>query len=116
MIDRDNKGKFVKGNQAWNKGMEGLHLNPETEFKKGQFIGKGHPSWKGGIQKVKNDCIHLWIGANQRIRRPRKVYEKHFGEIPEGFVIYHKDKNRNNDSPQNLIAISRNELLELNRK
>ncbi len=113
---RDKLGRFVKGSQSWNKGMKGLHSSPKTEFKKGQFVGKENPSWKGGVQKVKNDCTHLWIGANQRARRPRKVYEEHFGEIPEGFVIYHRDGNKNNDLIENLIAISRVELIILNRK
>ena len=108
------KTEFKKGHKVWNKGIKGLHLSSKTEFKKGQFVGKNHPSWKGGVQKNKKDCIHLWIGANQRTRRPRKVYEEHFGEIPEDFIIYHRDGNKNNDSPTNLIAISRAELVELN--
>jgi len=105
---------YQKGRTAWNKGIGGLHLSPQTEFKKGQYIGETHPSWKGGVQKISKDCVYLYAGVNKRIRRPKKIYEEMFGEIPEGFVIYHRDGNKHNDNPENLIAISRTELLNLN--
>ena len=107
--------EFKKGGKAWNKNLKGLHLNPTTEFKKGQFVGKNHPSWKGGVQKVKKDCIHLWTGANERVRRPREMYKIKVGNIPKGFIIFHKDGNKNNDNLDNLIAISRAELLWINQ-
>ena len=67
-----------------------------------------------GVQKVKNDCAYLSVGANQRVRRPRKVYEENFGKIPKGFVVIHKDGDKDNDSPDNLEAISRGELMKRN--
>lgn len=33
------------------------------------------------------------------------VYEDNFGEIPRGFIIHHKDKNKQNNDPSNLEAI-----------
>lgn len=107
-------GAFKKGRTPWNKGMKGIHLSPATEFKKGEIIGKDHPSWKGGIQFIKNDCVHVNVGANQRVRRPKKVYEEAFGEIPKGWVLYHLDKVRTNDDLDNLIAIPRVILMMLN--
>lgn len=111
---RDNKGKFSKNHVPWNKDLKGIRLSPGTEFKKGQFIGDNHPSWKGGVQKVINDCTHLYVGANKRVRRPRQVYIDHYGEIPKGYVIVHLDGDRNNDSIFNLEAISRAENLRRN--
>ena len=111
-----NNGCFKKGNTPWNKGKKGIHLSPESEFKKGQLVGEGHPSWKGGIQKLKSDCNYLWAGNGKRVRRPRAVYEEHFGEIPKGFVIVHKDGNRYNDHPDNLEAISRAENMKRNSR
>ncbi len=108
------KTAFKKGNPAWNKGKKGLHLSPSSEFKKGEKVGKTHPSWKGGVHKMKHDCVHLWDGANKRKRRPVAVYEEKYGKIPKGFVIYHKDGDKDNDSPENLEAISRAELLRRN--
>jgi len=74
MIIRNLKGQFVKGHKvnlgrkhtkttkekiseshkgkpAWNKGKQGIHLSPKTEFKQGHKVPKGKDSWawKGGV-------------------------------------------------------------------
>lgn len=108
------KGKFKKGHTPWNAGLKGIHLNPGTEFKKGEMVGKNHYSWKGGIQVVKNDCVYLNVGANQRVRRPKKVYEDAYGEIPRGWILYHLDRDAHNDELDNLIAIPRAVLMKIN--
>lgn len=106
--------RFKKGGTPWNKGLKSIHLNPDNEFKEDQYVGENHPSWKGGVQKTKNDGVYLWVGKNNRIRRARKVYEDTYGEIPIGYVIYHKDGDNSNDQPSNLVAISRAELVKRN--
>ena len=113
-MDCKNKGRFTKGVIAWNKGLKGLRLSPETEFKTGELVGETHPSWKGGVQMPKNDCAYLWDGANKRKRRPRAIWEQYNGTLPEGFVVIHLDGNKYNDDISNLKAISRKELLQLN--
>jgi hypothetical protein len=105
---------YPEGKVAWNKGLKGIHLSPKSEFKKGQFTGSQHPSWKGGEQINANDCVYIYAGANKRIRRPRKVYEDAHGEIPKGWILYHIDKDMHNDSLDNLIAIPRAVLVMLN--
>jgi hypothetical protein len=112
---RNSKGQFEKGNIPWNKDKY-FDPSPKTHFKKGQYVGDNHPSWKGGVQVISNDCAYVWTGNNSRVRRPRKIYEDFIGPIPEGYVIIHKDGNRYNDSPENLEAISRAENLKRNRK
>jgi len=107
-------GKFKKGNVPWNFGKKGIHLSPDTEFKKGEMVGKDHYSWKGGEQFNKNDCAYLYSGANQRVRRPKKLYEDAHGVIPKGWVIYHLDRDKDNDDLDNLIAIPRAVLLKIN--
>jgi len=109
-------GKFLKGNVPWNKGKKGIHVSPATEFKPGQNAGKDSFNWKGGIQKMKNDCVHLHSGTNQRIRRPVAYYEQFIGPIPKGYVIFHLNGDKNDDTPNNLEAISRAELLKRNLK
>lgn len=107
------KGSFKKGVSPWNKGKKGFDPSPETHFDS-SIVGEVHPSWKGGVQKSKNDCVYLWDGANKRKRRPRAIYEEHYGVLPKGFVIYHLNGNKHDDSLGNLDAISRAELLRRN--
>lgn len=105
-----------KGNVPWNKGMKGLQLSPHSQFKKGQFVGENHPSWKGGIQHNEKDCKYIHTGAGKRKRHPRYVWEQVYGELPKGYVIFHKDGDKDNDHIDNLEAITRSELMARNRK
>ena len=107
-------GTFKKGHVPWNLGLKGIHLHPDTEFKKGEMIGKDNYSWKGGVQFIKNDCVYLHVGANQRVRRPKKVYEDAYGKIPKGWILYHLDGDSHNDELDNLIAIPRAILVRIN--
>jgi len=111
---KNNDTRFKKGHTTWNKGLKGIHLSPDTEFKKGQFTGENYPSWKGGEQIIKNDCVYLYDGANKRIRRPKKIYEDKYGEIPKGWILYHLDQNKHNDNVDNLIAMPRAILVKIN--
>jgi len=109
-----NDGRFKKGHVPYNKGKKRGSVSPQTEFKKGVTTGDNHPSWKGGVQIPKNDCAYLWKGANKRLRRPRVIYEETYGKIPKGYVIWHKDGNKDNDDISNLEAISRAENMRRN--
>lgn len=116
MKNRNRLGQFVKGITPWNKGKKDFRPSPDTEFKSGDnHTGEKHPSWRGGEQFMKNDCVYLWCGTNKRKRRPRAIYEEHYGAIPKGMVIYHIDGDKENDSIENLEAITRGELLKRNR-
>jgi len=110
-----NRGRFEKGRTPFNKGKPHPY-GKETEFKKGEFVGDSHPSWKGGVQKNKNDCNYLWDGANKRLRRPAKVWADHNGPIPQGMCIIHKDGDRYNDDIDNLELISRADLMRRNSR
>ena len=107
-------GTFQKGHKPWNKGNHNFRPSKDTEFKPGEHIGDKHPSWKGGIQKISKDCVYLWKGPNKRIRRPRQVYEEHYGKIPKGYIIWHIDGDKHNDVLDNLEAISRAECMKRN--
>ena len=43
----------------------------------------------------------------------RKVYEKHYGPIPDGYHIHHIDGNHENDDPTNLMAVTPEEHARL---
>jgi len=109
--------RFKKGHKPWNVGLKGFNPSPETTWKKGDTEGAKHPQWKGGVQKMRNDCVYLYGGkAGLRLRRPREVYTAHYGKIRKGYVIFHKDGDMHNDRPENLEAISRAELVKRNAR
>ena len=45
------------------------------------------------------------------------IWEKHYGKIPKGYIIHHKDKDITNDRIENLECVSRKEhtLIHLNK-
>lgn len=52
---------------SWNKGMKGLHLSPQTEFKKEEVLGEDNPNWKG--EKASYSALHYWI--KDRLIKPQ---------------------------------------------
>lgn len=80
---------FSKGHIPWNKGVKGIHLSPETEFKKGNLPkinyrkGENHPHWKGGIShKYRESYLAKLAGRPRPDRcdvcgREGKIYFDH---------------------------------------
>lgn len=56
------------GKPSWNKNIKGIHISPQTEFKKGhhsqtefkrgQTTGKNNVNWKGGITPINTQLRH----------------------------------------------------------
>ena len=44
--------------------------------------------------------------------KARQAYRKYYGKIPKGCDIHHRDRNKLNNSPDNLIALTRSEHLQ----
>ena len=56
---RNEKGQFVKGIQPWNKGIKGIHLSLDTEFKKGRKFTEGEKQeWS---KRAKERGIGKWM-------------------------------------------------------
>lgn len=65
----------------------------ETKF------GNGHQRTDGYIQ--------ITSGPNKGKLLHRLIYEEVFGSIPKGFCIHHKDGDKTNNNPANLVMISK---------
>lgn len=125
LIVRNEAGRFTKGNQSGrqftsetSKGNQNAKGNPpnKTSFRAGVDSMENHRQWKGGVQVMKKDAVHIAVAPNVRVRRPLYVWEKVYGKLPKGYVIYHKDGDKHNDDINNLEAITRAELVKRNNK
>lgn len=115
-------GQFQKGQVSHNKGKkqtefmskEAIERTKATRFKKGN-IPKNYRSVgserinKDGYVEVKISDPNKWDTKN------RVVYQKYFGEIPEGCKVIYADGNKLNNDPNNLILVSNSEELIMNR-
>jgi hypothetical protein len=110
---RNSKGQFLPGSMKGNQFAKGNPAN-KGSFRKGEHTMEKHPSWKGGIQIMKRDGVYVNIGNGKRIPRGRYNWEQVYGELPKGYIIYHKDGNNKNDAIDNLEAMTRAELITRN--
>lgn len=109
-------GQFNKGHVPDNKGMKGICAKgcEKTWFKKGQKPINHKPV---GSERVNVDGY-----VEVKIKEPNKwrlkhqvVWEEHNGLIPQGHAVIFGDGNLGNLDINNLILVSRQQLLILNR-
>ena len=106
-------GYFKKGSTPWNKGLKGYMGANKTSFKKGTIPPNQVPIGtesitKGGYIKVKVGEPNKWK------LKQRYIYEQHYGEIPNNCNVIFADKNIYNFDINNLILVSKAEMLILN--
>jgi len=106
-----NTGQFKSGHKTWNKGKKGLHLSPESEFKKGHISNRKLPVGAVVIRMRKRDNKQRkWIKiGNPNIWQIHchYVWEQTYGKISKGLLIHHIDRDTMNDDLNNLALISR---------
>lgn len=104
--------RFKKGKKSWNKGKKigTFGRSSETQFKKGsqphnkQRVGTILPVSLTPYLKIKIAEPDRWKFLH------RYNWEKTYGTIPDGFVVWFKDKNPKNCAVENLECITRQEL------
>lgn len=114
-------GRFVKGQESWNKGMKGV-VFPGSE--KGWFAKGERPSnYKPvGSERIDSQDGYILIKVSDygryqdRWKLKHKVrWEKEYGKIPDDHVIIFLDSDRKNCELSNLEMISRKTLVYMNK-
>ncbi|MGL5512810.1 MAG: HNH endonuclease signature motif containing protein [Sporomusa sp.] len=112
-LTNDRDSKFSKGRETWNKGMKGLRLSQSTEFKNGNIPANHKPV--GSERVAKNGYIEIKVAEPRTWKaKHRIVWEEANGPVPNGHAVIFADGNQLNSSLENLILVSRAELLVAN--
>ena len=117
-------GYFPKGHKPWNAGTKGKGLTGanKTSFKKGHRpanrkpIGATRICSKDGYVLIKIAEKDPYTGFPTRYKLKHiHVWEQAHGPIPDGMVVIFRDGNKLNIDIENLMLVSRHELLRLNK-
>lgn len=109
-------GRFNKGHIPANKGIKGIVYegSKKTWFRKGN-TPLNH-------RTVGSERVNVYGYVEIKIAEPNKwrlkhqvIYEKLNGSIPKGHVVIFGDSNKFNFNSDNLILVSKQQLLILNR-
>lgn len=110
-------GHFPKGNKPWNKGMKGLNLGgKETQFKNGHIPANHQPVGSERICSRDGYVLVKVAEPNRWVPKHRLIWEKANGPVPDGHVVIFGDGNKRNFDIDNLILVSRKQLLGLNKE
>lgn len=108
-ISEVHKGKIKSEThrKALSRALKGRHINPQTEFKKGQ------KAWNFEHGTKLKRKFKKW--KNKLILKSHYVYCKYnsLDKIPNGYIIHHKDHNSLNDNIDNLILMKDSEHRKL---
>ena len=117
-------GRFKKGNAPWNVGTKGQGLTGPNKgsFKKGHIPGNTKPLGaeridpKDGYILVKVAEKNPYTGAATRYKHKHAhIWEQQFGPVPDGMVVIFRDGDKRNFDLDNLVVITRSELVRLNQ-
>ena len=109
--------QFQPGFIPFNKGKKGIGGWEPTQFKKGN---KAHNWVPIGSERVNSDgYIDIKVADGQKRKNWKGkhivIWEKHNGPVPEGHVVIFGDRDNRNFNPDNLILVSRKQLVRLNQ-
>lgn len=108
-------GQFPKGHEPFNKGMKGINFGgKETQFKKGQTPINYRPV--GSERLTKDGYVEIKVADPNKWRlKHRALWEQENGRIPKGYALIFGDGDKQNLELDNLILVSRKQLVRLNQ-
>lgn len=115
-INTEKRYLWKKGHEPWNKGKKGICTGgKETQFEKGH-TPENHR--QVGSERIDRDGYTLIKTKEPNVweLKHRVLYEKHIGKIPKDHAVIFADGNKQNLELDNLVLVSRHQLLILNRK
>lgn len=113
-------GRFEKGEAVWNKGKKGYMGANATSFKKGNLPHNHQPLWterisKDGYIEMSVPERNPYTGFPTRYKHKHVwIWEQAHGKKPKGTAVIFKDGNSRNFDLENLILVTRAELLAMN--
>ncbi len=113
-------GCFERGHKPWNTGTKGLVKPNSGNFKKGGIPANRKRLWherlsRDGYILISVPETNPHTGYHRRYREKHVwLWEGENGPVPEGHALVFKDGNKTNCCMDNLILVSRSELLSLN--
>ena len=107
-------GQFEKGFKPWNIGIKGLTKPNSGQFKKGLEPINSRPI---GSERLNADgYVYVKVGEPSKWKlKHRLTYEKHYGELSKNDVILFADQDRQNFNIDNLVKVSKAQVLKLNQ-
>ena len=113
-------GRFKKGHIPANKGTKGKFNvgGNKTSFKKGHIAANNLPIGSERIRKQNYMYVKVQDGHKNKNWKPKHqvIYEEHYGKIPKGSKVIFADGDKTNFDINNLILVTKSELLIMNRK
>ena len=107
-------GYFKKGSTPWNKGLKGYMGANKTSFKKGTIPPQYRPV--GSERIIRDGYTEIKVkDPNKWELKHRLIYKQHHGDIPKGHNVIFADTDKTNLNIDNLILVSKSEMLILNR-
>ena len=108
-----NDPRFKKGCEPWNKGKK-IDIEP---WNKGKKLGASYNRSDIGTEHIDTKGFtDVKVGNPSEWKlKHRVIYEKHHGPIENGYAIIFLDGNKLNTDINNLKAVSRHQLLVLNK-
>lgn len=113
-------GRIEKGQSPWNLGKKGYMGANSTSFKRGNLPHNHQPLWSERVGK--NDYIEMsvpernpYTGFPTRYKHKHVwIWERANGPKPKGTAIIFRDGNIRNFDLENLLLVTRAELLAMN--
>lgn len=113
-------GRFEKGLTPWNTGKKGYMGANATSFKKGNLPHNHKPLWservgKDGYIEMSVPEQNPYTGFPTRYKHKHVwLWEQAHGPKPKGTAVIFKDSNNRNFDLDNLLLVTRAELLSMN--